>query len=70
MKKTTKKNQSSSKGQDIELLDDDGEIICTINFTDQEYREIESAAKIQGISALQYIVNSLEEYMLNNGLDS
>jgi len=70
MKKTTKKNQSSSKGQDIEFLDDDGEIICTINFTDQEYREIEIAAKKANVSPLQFIVNSLEDYMATHGLDS
>lgn len=62
----TKKNSNPSKGHNIEFLDENGEIVEVVNFTDQEYAEFEIAAQTQGISTLQFIVNALERYVEEN----
>lgn len=63
---TNKKNSNQSKGHDIEFLDENGEIVEVVNFTDEEYAEFEAAAQKQGISTLQFIVNALERYVEEN----
>lgn len=64
----SKKNQNNSRGHDIEFLDEDGELIDIVHFSDKEYKELESAAKQNGVSTLQYIVNALERYVEENNI--
>lgn len=63
---TNKKNSNQSKGHNIEFLDEDGEVVEIVNFTEEEYAELEAAAESQGISTLQFIVNALERYIEEN----
>lgn len=62
----SKKNSNQSKGHDIEFLDENGDLIDVVHFSDKEYKELEAAAKQSGTSTLQFIVNALEQYVEEN----
>lgn len=62
----SKQNLNKSKGHDIEFLDENGDLIEVVHFSDKEYEQLEAAAKQDGISTLQYIVDALERYVEEN----